>query len=72
MALELQELRSMSDDELKTKAEDLKKKLMEMRIQLHTGKLEQFHQIKELKKDIARVLSVQNQVQLNQGAKGKS
>ena len=61
MAVELEELRGMNADELLTKIEDLKKQLMTMRIQHRTGKLEKHHEIRLLKRDIARAITVQNE-----------
>ena len=61
MALELEEIRGMSPDELAVKIEELKKQLLNLRVQHHTGKLEKHHELELLKRDIARAKTIQNQ-----------
>lgn len=59
--LKVQELRNLSEDELKEKASSLKKELMQYRFQSKTGKLEQQNVLKQVRRDIARVLTIMNE-----------
>lgn len=56
--LEVTELRQLSVEELLEKANNMKKELMQLRFQLKTGKLERQSSLKEAKRDIARILTV--------------
>lgn len=60
--LKTSELRELSPEELKDKAENMKKDLMQLRFQKKTGKLERQSALKEAKRDIARVLTVINEL----------
>jgi large subunit ribosomal protein L29 len=69
MALDLQELRVMSLVDLDLKVEELKKQLLTLRVQHHTGKLEKNHELQLLKREIARVKTVQSELR-NESKKG--
>ncbi len=58
---EVSELKKLSVDELKEKLTGLKKNLMQYRFQAKTGKLERLSAPREVKRDIARVLTVMNE-----------
>ena len=53
-----EELRKMTDEELKEKVVELKKKLMELRFKNSIGSLEKPSEIKATKKTIARILTI--------------
>ncbi len=55
------ELRSMSADELNQKIASLKEELFNLRFQLATGQLENPSRIREVKKTIARIKTIQSQ-----------
>lgn len=55
------ELRSMSADELNQKIASLKEELFNLRFQLATGQLENPSCIREVKKTIARIKTIQSQ-----------
>lgn len=55
------ELRSMSADELNQKIASLKEELFNLRFQLATGQLENTSRIREVKKTIARIKTIQSQ-----------
>ena len=59
--LKIEELRGLGVDELEEKANQLKKDLMKYRFQAKTGKLERQSTLNEVKKDIARVLTIVNE-----------
>lgn len=58
------ELREKSLDELKTKATDLKAELFNLRFQHFTGQLENSMKIRELKREVGRVLTVIHEIEL--------
>ena len=52
------ELRALTIDELKKKEQDLRRELFNLRFQLATGEIENPLRIYNVKKDIARVLTI--------------
>ncbi len=55
------EFRERTDDELKKSLGDLEEQLFKLRFQKSTGQIENPQKIREVRKDIARVLTVINQ-----------
>ena len=55
------EVRGLSDDQLKDKLADLKKEQFNLRFQKATGQLEKSSRINEVRKDIARVKTIARQ-----------
>ena len=55
------ELLNLTKEELVEKEGQLKKQLMQLRFDAKLGKLEKHSTIKEMRRDIARVLTVMNQ-----------
>jgi len=71
MALELKELRQLTEIELADKAKQLVQELFNLRFQFGTGRLENPMQIRRTKRDIARIKTVIRQVeQQAEAAKG--
>ncbi|MFC2468851.1 MAG: 50S ribosomal protein L29, partial [Negativicutes bacterium] len=64
------EIRDMSAGELNQKVASLKEELFNLRFQLATGQLENPMRIREVKKTIARIKTVQRQQELNAGEIG--
>ena len=56
--MELKELRAKSADELKTHLLDLRKEQFSLRMQKGTGQLTQTHQVRNVRREIARVKSL--------------
>lgn len=52
------ELRNMSSDELQAKLKELKEELFNLRFQNAINQLENTHRIVDVKKDIARVMTI--------------
>ncbi len=52
------ELRQYTDEELKRLLEEKKKQLMDLRFQLAMGQLTNYAQIKQTKRDIARIKTI--------------
>ena len=59
------ELRELTIEELASKLKDLKEELFNLRFQLAINQLENPTRIKAVKKDIARVMTVIKEKQLN-------
>ena len=58
------EIRDMSETELDTKLAGLKDELFNLRFQMATGQLENPMKIREVKKSIARIKTIQRQREL--------
>ena len=58
----VKELRGLSQEELAKRENELKKELFDLRFQAATGQLEQTARWKEVKKQIARIKTVQSEV----------
>ncbi|HEU0265713.1 MAG TPA: 50S ribosomal protein L29 [Geobacterales bacterium] len=56
--MKVSEMQQFGVDELVAKENELTKELFNLSFQLHTGRLEKTHRLRELKKDIARVKTV--------------
>lgn len=52
------ELRDKTDEELRQMEQDFKKKLMDLRFQLAMGRLTDTNQVKQVKRDIARIKTI--------------
>jgi large subunit ribosomal protein L29 len=59
------EIREMSETELDTKLAGLKDELFNLRFQMATGQCENPMKIKEVKKSIARIKTIQRQREIN-------
>jgi large subunit ribosomal protein L29 len=60
------ELRELSDAELVEKLDDFKDELFKLRFQMVTGQLDNPRRLQQVKRDIARVLTVQRQRELTE------
>ncbi len=56
--MKARELRELSDEELRQKVAEWKRKLLNLRFQLASGQLQNTAEIKKTKKDIARALTI--------------
>jgi len=52
------ELRELEDEELETRLGEYRRELLNLRFQLATGQLDNSARLKQVKKDVARVLSI--------------
>ncbi|NLU50813.1 MAG: 50S ribosomal protein L29 [Syntrophomonadaceae bacterium] len=59
--MKARKLRELTDDELKKKVGDYKGELFNLRFQLATGQLDNPMRIREVKKDIARIKTIQRE-----------
>ena len=62
--MKAEEIRDLTDDELARKLADLKEELFNLRFQMATGQLDNPMRMKAIKKDIARVKTVQREREL--------
>lgn len=56
--MKVKELRDLTSDELSRKLSDLKEELFNLRFQLATGQLENPVRVQEVRKNIARVMTI--------------
>ncbi len=61
ISLRARELRDVREDELETRLHDARQELFNLRFQSATGALENAARIREVKRDIARILTIQNE-----------
>lgn len=62
--MKVNDIRNMSAAEMEQKVSSLKEELFNLRFQLATGQLENPMRIREVKKTIARIKTVQREVEL--------
>jgi len=62
------ELRQLRDEELDTRYRESKQELFNLRFQMATGQLDNNRRIREVKRDIARVLTIQQERKLGLSA----
>jgi len=55
------ELRDLSDEELRAKLRELQEELFNLRFQLATGQIENVGRIRTVRRDIARLKTIQRQ-----------
>lgn len=55
------EVRDLSDQELEVKERELREELFRLRLRHRTAQLEQTHRLVEVRRDIARILTVRQQ-----------
>lgn len=64
MKLKASQLRQFSQGELESRLDDLKEELFNLRFQREVGQLEDVNRIRETKRNVARVLQVLREKQL--------
>ena len=55
------EIRDLSSDEITAKVRSAREELLQLRLRKQTGQVEKTHEIRTLRKDIARLETIQNQ-----------
>ena len=60
--MKAQEIRDLSEKEKREKATDLGQEIFNLRFQLATGKIENPSRLKSLRRDIARIKTIQREV----------
>ena len=62
--MKINQIRDLSPDELTAKLQSLKEELFNLRFQKATGQLDNHMRIREVKRSIAQVKTVQREIQL--------
>jgi large subunit ribosomal protein L29 len=57
------EIRDLSPDEITTKLRETRESLLQLRLRKQTGQVEKTHEIRTLRKDIARLETIKNEKQ---------
>lgn len=65
--MKVEEIRKLTDEEIKAKISETKKELFNMRLKNSTGQLEKPSDMRNAKKSIARMLTVLRERELNNG-----
>jgi len=65
--MKAKELRDLSEEELLEKEKQLRRELFNLRFQKESGQLGDTSLIKKAKRDLARVLTILRELQLNKG-----
>jgi large subunit ribosomal protein L29 len=55
------EIRDLSASEITTKTRELREQLLQLKLRKQTGQVEKTHELRTLRKDIARLETIQNQ-----------
>jgi len=71
MALKVSELRNLTKDELTAKLTTLKSSLFNMRYQAEVERIEKPHKIQDIKKEIARIVTILREGETKNGSKPK-
>lgn len=58
--MKIQEIRKMNENELKRKLATLREQVRDLQFKIHSKEVKNNHQLKTLKKDIARILTTLN------------
>ena len=69
MSLKPNEIRKMSSEERKEKLEDLRNELLKLKMQSMLGTIDNSGKIREMKKSIARILTIEREESLKGGEK---
>lgn len=62
--MKVQEIKDLNDKDLEKKLSDLKEELFNLRFQMTTGQLDNVMRLRDVKRSIARVKTVQRQREL--------
>ena len=66
------ELRNLSVDELSARIEDAREELMNLRFRQATGELTDFNQIRRTRREIARMLTLIREIEIEAELEGES
>ena len=69
--MKISDLRKLSNEELTTNIAEAKKELLDLRIKKSTGTLEKPSKINELRKGIARALTILKEREINESEENK-
>ncbi len=66
--MKAEDLVQLADDELEKRLAELERELVNLRFQKTVGQLEKSHRLRQVRKDIARIKTIQRQRELAAGA----
>lgn len=66
--MKAKEIRELSPAEITTRLRETRDKLLQLRVRKHTGQVEKSHEIRALRKDIARLETIRTEKQKAQPA----
>jgi large subunit ribosomal protein L29 len=69
--VEIVEIRDMNTEDILTAMDDAREELMRLRFQITTGELSDHNQLKHVRKNIARLLTVLRERQLKEEMEGE-
>lgn len=69
--MKINDLRALKDDELRNKITEAKKELLELRVKKSTGSLEKPSRINELRKTVARAMTILKERELTESEGNK-
>jgi len=69
--MKINDLRKLSNEELTSKITEAKKELLDLRIKKSTGTLEKPSKINELRKGIARAMTILREREINESEENK-
>lgn len=69
--MKVSEIRKLKNEEIETKVRETKKELLNLRIKNATGSLDKPSKIKEMKKDVARMLTILKEREMENSTGGK-
>jgi len=61
--MKAKEIRELSPAEITTRLRETREKLLQLRVRKHTGQVEKSHEIRALRKDIARLETIRTEKQ---------
>jgi large subunit ribosomal protein L29 len=70
--MNVRDLRQLPDDRLLDELEDLKEAMFNLRFQKSFGQLEDPNALRRAKRDVARILTIVRERQIEAGGKGKN
>lgn len=62
--MQAHEIRTLSDNEIQNKLNDVEEEFFNLRVQFSVGQLENFNRLTELKRDIARLKTIMREREL--------
>lgn len=69
--MKVTEVRQLGLEEIREKREALRKELFQLRLSARTGKLEKHHQLRQMRRTIARLSTVERELESARETKGK-
>lgn len=59
--MKAKEIRELSNSEIETRLREVREALVQLRMRKHTGQVEKTHELRDLRKDVARLETILNE-----------